>query len=100
MFRDKEGEQALAGRVEIVQIDNMVRNEYVAQDFVAKVEGEVEEAEVLGHDINVKKLFRSILESAICRFAGDKSFRTAAPQIHVQQLHSEYENIQFISIKS
>ena len=60
-FRDKEEGEAFAGRVEEdrVQIDNLIRNEHIAQNLVSKFEGKVEEAEVLRHDINLRKLFRS-----------------------------------------
>ena len=59
-FRDKEEGQALSSRVaeDRLQIDNLTRNEEITQNLVAKVEGKVEEAEVLGHDIDPRKLFR------------------------------------------
>lgn len=60
-FRDKEEGQAFVCRVAEggrLQIDNLIGNEDIAQDLVAKVEGKVQEAEVLGHDINLRKLFR------------------------------------------
>ena len=42
-FRDKEEGQAFACRVakDRLQIDNFMRNEDIAQDLVAKVEGKI-----------------------------------------------------------
>ena len=59
-FRDKEEGQAFACRVaeDRLQIDNFIGNEDIAQDLVAKVEGKVQKAEVPGHNIDRRKLFR------------------------------------------